>query len=161
MASGRAENIVAVDKKDKSTAPGIEKSDKSTAWRKYSCYEWEIDTQHCQFNAVSSSFQFKSPFKLFWNNYWTAHIFRNSPNMENTQEKSAPKMIRKPRTITESSSSSDTSSSSFSSSSSADMMEAMDRIALEWGNSGQEEEETEEEIELRKRLEFAQWKSDL
>ena len=163
MASGRAENIVAVDKKDKSTAPGIEKSDKSTAWRKYLCYEWEIDTQQCQFNAVSSSFQFKSPFKQFWNNYWTAHIFRNSPNMENTQDKSAPKMIRKPRTITESSSSSDTSfaPSSFSSSSSADMMEAMDRIALEWGNSGQEEEETEEEIELRKRLEFAQWKSDL
>ena len=77
--------------------------------------------------------------------------------MENTQEKSAPKMIRKPRTITESSSSSDTTfaPSSFSSSSSADMMEAMDRIALEWG----QDEETEEEIELRKRLEFAQWKS--
>ena len=77
--------------------------------------------------------------------------------MENTQEKSAPKMIRKPRTITESSSSSDTtfSASSFSSSSSADMMEAMDRIALEWG----QDEETEEEFELRKRLEFAQWKS--
>ena len=78
--------------------------------------------------------------------------------MEATQEKSAPKMIRKPRTITESSSSSDTSSSfspsSFSSSSSsADMMEAMDRIALEWG----QEEETEEEFELRRRLEFAQW----
>ena len=76
--------------------------------------------------------------------------------MEATQEKSAPKMIRKPRTITESSSSSDTSSSfspsSFSSSSSADMMEAMDRIALEWG----QEEETEEEFELRRRLEFAQ-----
>ena len=74
--------------------------------------------------------------------------------MESTQEKSAPKMIRKPRTITESSSSSDTSSSSFSSStSSADMMEAMDRIALEWG----QEEETEEEFELRRRLDFAQW----
>ena len=77
--------------------------------------------------------------------------------MEATQEKSAPKMIRKPRTITESSSSSDTSSSfspsSFSSSTSADMMEAMDRIALEWG----QEEETEEEFELRRRLEFAQW----
>ena len=73
--------------------------------------------------------------------------------MESTQEKSAPKMIRKPRTITESSSSSDTSS--FSSSSSADMMEAMDRIALEWG----QEEETEEEFELRRRLDFAQWYS--
>ena len=71
--------------------------------------------------------------------------------MESTQEKSAPKMIRKPRTITEASSSSDTSSSSFSSSS-ADMMEAMDRIALEWG----QEEETEEEFELRRRLDFAQ-----
>ena len=81
------------------------------------------------------------------------HVFRK-PNMENTQEKSAPKMIRKPRTITESSSSSDTtfSPSSLSSSSSADMMEAMDRIALEWG----QEEETEEEFELRRRLEFAQ-----
>merc|ERR550519_1430055 len=90
--------------------------------------------------------------------YCLIHFYkRNSPNMENTQERSAPKLIRKPRTITESSSSSDTSfaPSSFSSSSSADMMEAMDRIALEWGNSGQEEE-TEEEIELRKRLEFAQ-----
>jgi len=32
------------------------------------------------------------------------------------------------------------------------MMEAMDRIALEWG----QEEETEEEFELRRRLEFAQ-----
>ena len=88
-------------------------------------------------------------YRLIFNNF----VFRE-PKMENSQEKSAPKMIRKPRTMTESSTSSDTSfsPSSFSSSTSADMMEAMDRIALEWGHH----EETEEEFELRRRLEFAQ-----
>merc|ERR1711971_1322230 len=123
----------------------------------YSCYDTAAlfccRTLSAQANFISQRLLHSG--HQFDDLLYICSYFQIQPTMEAThQEKSFPKMIRKPRTITESSSSSDTSSSfSFSStSSSADMMEAMDRIALEWGH----EEETEEEFELRRRLEFAQ-----
>merc|ERR1711971_659097 len=103
----------------------------------YSCYDTAAlfccRTLSAQANFISQRLLHSG--HQFDDLLYICSYFQIQPTMEAThQEKSFPKMIRKPRTITESSS---------STSSSADMMEAMDRIALEWGH----EEETEEEFE--------------